>query len=111
MRLDHFRGFEAYWAVPGDEQTAAGPYLEPPVQIAFPPDRADIDAEGGVVPDSITLKAEGGALPLTWLVDGEPLEVDPGRREILWQPAGRGFTRISVIDAKGRTDRVEVRLK
>ncbi len=96
---------------PGEEQIAQGPYLEAPVQIAFPPDRADLDAEGGATPDAITLKAEGGALPLTWLVDGEPLEVDPGRREILWQPSGRGFAKISVIDAQGRTDRVEVRLR
>ncbi len=96
---------------PGDDQIAQGPYLEQPPQIAFPPDRADLDAEGGVTPEAITLKAEGGALPLTWLVDGEPLEIDPGRREILWQPTGRGFAKISVIDAKGRTDRVEVRLR
>ena len=29
----------------------------------------------------------------------------------MWQPPGRGFTRITVIDAKGKTDRVEIRLK
>ena len=97
--------------VPGEDQVAQGPYLEPPVQIAFPPDRADLDADGSATPEAITLKAEGGALPLTWLVDGEPLEVDPGRREIVWQPAGRGFAKISVIVAKGRTDRVQVRLR
>ena len=101
---------------PGDDISAQGLYLEPPVQIAFPPDRADLETDGGATPDSILLKAEGGALPLTWLVDGEPLDADVsgagrGRREMLWQPAGRGFAKISVIDANGRTDRVEVRLK
>ena len=96
---------------PGDEQTAQGPYLEPPVQIAFPPDRADLETDGGPTPDGILLKADGGALPLTWLVDGEPLAVEPDRRDILWQPLGRGFAKISVIDAKGRTDRVEVRVR
>jgi len=57
------------------------------------------------------LKAEGGALPLTWLADGKPLPSDPARRDVAWQPDGRGFVRISVIDARGRSDRVLVRLK
>lgn len=90
--------------------TPEGPWLEPPVAIAFPPDKALLDTAAGD-PDQIILKAEGGALPLTWLVDGTPLDTDPTRRDAEWQPAGRGFARISVVDAKGRTDRVEVRLK
>ena len=96
---------------PGDEQAVDGAFLDPPVQIAFPPDRAEIDADDAGDGQGVVLKADGGALPLTWLVDGEPLAADPMRREIVWEPAGRGFTRISVIDARGRTDRVEVRLK
>ena len=95
----------------GDDAQAQGPFLEPPVQIAFPPDRADLESEGTNGPDSIILKADGGALPLTWLVDGAPLPVDPDRREITWQPSGRGFAKIAVIDARGRTDHVEIRLK
>ena len=95
---------------PGEETTATGPYLEPAVQIAFPPDRAELDAEG-TTPEPVVLKADGGALPLTWLVDGTPLEADPSRRDAVWLPAGRGFARISVIDARGRVDRVEVRVK
>ena len=93
-----------------EEQMAQGPFLEPPVQIAFPPDRADLETDGPT-PDGILLKADGGALPLTWLVDGEPLPVEADRRDVLWQPQGRGFAKISVIDAKGRTDRVGVRVK
>ena len=52
-----------------------------------------------------------GALPLTWLVDGAPLGSDPHKREATWQPDGRGFVKVSVIDARGRVDRVTVRLK
>ena len=100
---------------PGEEPVADGLFLDPPVQIAFPPDRADIETEvtstSNAKPASIVLKAEGGALPLTWLVDGAPIEGDPARRDIVWEPQGRGFAKISVIDARGRTDRVEVRLK
>jgi penicillin-binding protein 1C len=95
----------------GDEPAAlAGKFLEPNVAIAFPPDRAELDVEeqdGGPV----VLKAEGGALPLTWLVDGAPIPSDPHRREVAWTPAGQGFVKFSVIDAKGRVDRVTVRLK
>ena len=94
-----------------DETTAQGPFLDPPVQIAFPPDKAELAMDDAGDGATVVLKADGGALPLTWLIDGEPLEADLGRRDIAWAPKGRGFARISVIDARGRTDRVEVRLK
>ncbi len=91
------------------DETAAGAFLEPGVTIAFPPDRAEMDADGGGAP--LPLKAEGGVLPLTWLIDDAPVPSDPHRREASWTPAGRGFFKLSVIDAKGRTDRAVVRLK
>jgi penicillin-binding protein 1C len=93
------------------ETTAAlGAYLEPAVQIAFPPDRAELDVEDGDT-SGIMVKAEGGALPLTWLVDGVPIATDPARREVELPAVGRGFLKLSVIDANGRADRVTVRLK
>lgn len=92
------------------EDEIEGAYLEPPVQIAFPPDRAEIEQDQDET-QSVVLKAEGGALPLTWLADGKPLPSDPARRDVAWQPDGRGFVRISVIDARGRSDRVLVRLR
>ena len=89
---------------------AEGPFLDPPVLISFPPDRSELDvAEREAEP--LVLKAEGGALPLTWLVDGNPVSTDPFRREATWQPDGRGFARLTVIDARGRADRVTVRLR
>jgi penicillin-binding protein 1C len=94
----------------GAEDAAGGPYLEPAVQIAFPPDRAELEADESE-PATVVLKAEGGALPLTWLADGQPIASDAARRDAAWQPDGRGFVRISVIDALGRSDRVEIRLK
>jgi len=92
-----------------DEHTP-GAYLEPAVQIAFPPDRSELHVEDG---DSsgIVVKAEGGALPLTWLVDGVPIASDPARREAELPAASRGFLKLSVIDAMGRADRVTIRLK
>ena len=90
--------------------SAGGAYLEPAVQIAFPPDRSELDADDGDGA-SVVVKAEGGALPLTWLVDGVPIESDPVRREAELPAAARGFHKLSVIDAKGRADRVTIRLK
>jgi penicillin-binding protein 1C len=86
------------------------PFAEPIVRIAFPPDRAELEQDHGAE-SVVVLKAEGGALPLTWLADGAPITSDPQQREVMWQPPGRGFMRITVIDAKGKSDRVEIRVK
>jgi penicillin-binding protein 1C len=95
---------------PGDTEIATGPFREPPVLISFPPDRSELDlAEREDEP--LIIKAEGGALPLTWMIDGSPMASDPARREVEWQPDGRGFAKLTVIDAKGRADRVTVRLR
>jgi penicillin-binding protein 1C len=83
---------------------------EPAVKIAFPPDRAEIevdDSDGGTV----LVKAEGGVLPFVWLLDGEPIVSEPGRREVELPAGRRGFFRLTVIDARGRTDRVTIRLR
>ena len=92
-----------------NEERSTGAFLDPPVLIAFPPDRSEVEVAGADVP--VVLKAEGGALPLTWLVDGAPIPDTNGARVIEWQPDGRGFVKLSVIDAKGRADRVTVRLR
>jgi penicillin-binding protein 1C len=94
----------------GSAETASDRFLEPAVQIAFPPDRAEIEVDDGET-GSVVVKAEGGALPLTWLVDGVPIDSDPARREAEVTAAGRGFHKLSVIDARGRADRVTIRLK
>ena len=57
------------------------------MQIAFPPDRAELEVEEGESA-GVVLKAEGGALPLTWLVDGVPIASDPaGARSSCRRPA------------------------
>ncbi len=92
----------------GSVDTAQGPFLEPRVAIAFPPDRAEVETDADA---PVQFKASGGVLPLTWLVNGAPIESDPRARQVAWQPGGPGFVKLSVIDAKGRVDRVTVRLK
>ena len=91
-------------ARPGDDDGAAGAYLEPAVQISFPPDRSELEVEGGES-TGVVVKAEGGVLPLTWLVDGAD-RADPQRRDVELPAGGRGFFKLAVIDASGRADRV-----
>jgi penicillin-binding protein 1C len=91
------------------DDAAGTAYREPPVRIAFPPDRSELEVEHGQA--TLVLKAEGGTLPLTWMVDGQPVEADGSRREVEITAPGLGFSKLSVVDAHGRTDRIGIRLK
>ncbi len=111
-----------------DAGAAQGPFKQTRLRIAFPPDRVDLELEferavqradnGSAVKKTaaeraapILLKAQGGALPLTWLVNGRPINSSGHRRSAMFTPQGRGFVKLSVIDARGRVDRVTVRLR
>jgi len=101
-----------YFGGPAAGQAASqSTYAEPAVQIAFPPDRSELERDTDGESPAVVLKAEGGALPLTWLADGRPIRSDPARRDVQWHPGGLGFVRLSVVDASGRSDRVEFRVK
>ncbi len=82
-----------------------------PLRIAFPPDGAQLDMAASTERDPLPLKAHGGVMPLTWLVDNVPVVQGERRRESHWLPEGAGFARISVMDATGATDSVQVRLQ
>jgi penicillin-binding protein 1C len=83
-----------------------------PLRIAFPPNGARVDL-GLSRPDAsaLALKAQGGVPPLTWIVNGAPVGAPDLRRQANWIPDGSGFARVSVIDAKGATDSVSVRVE
>jgi penicillin-binding protein 1C len=91
----------------------------PQLRIAFPPDGARVDlgltrrgrSDARSDDVSLALKAEGGAPPLTWMVNGAPVGEPNLRRQASWTPDGAGFARVSVMDAKGATDSVMVRLE
>ena len=88
--------------------------MQAPLRIAFPLDGSRVDlgfSHEGEEKGSLVLKASGGAPPLTWMADGAPVEAGTLRREASWQPGGAGFVRLSVIDAKGATDSVLVRIE
>ncbi len=84
------------------------------LKIAYPVNGAEIDlgftdAEGER--DRLVLKASGGVMPLRWLINGVPYGESTMRREVVWTPDGMGFARISVIDASGSSDSVEIRIQ
>ncbi|MCB8822788.1 penicillin-binding protein 1C [Microvirga rosea] len=88
--------------------------VQAPLRITFPLDGSRVDL-GLSQPleerSSLSLKSSGGTPPLTWMVDGAPVETASLRRETVWQPQGAGFLRLSVIDAKGATDSITVRVE
>jgi len=85
----------------------------PALKIAYPPDgaRVDLGLTQGAPDARLALKALGGAPPLTWFVNGAPVGEPDVRHQSVWRPDGAGFARVSVIDAKGATDSVLVRLE
>ncbi|MGE0725618.1 MAG: penicillin-binding protein 1C, partial [Alphaproteobacteria bacterium] len=86
-----------------------GPGGTRPPTVSFPPDGATLpwrgQASGGV-----PLLVEGGRAPHRWLVDGRPIDPADGRSRPTWMPSGRGFARLTVIDADGRGDSATVRI-
>jgi penicillin-binding protein 1C len=86
---------------------------EPQVRIMFPPNgaRLELASDDAGRPDSIPVKVTGGAAPLTVMVNGLPLADASGRRTLFFQPDGPGFVRLTVMDARGVSDSVMVRLQ
>ncbi|MCP5085202.1 MAG: penicillin-binding protein 1C [Rhodobacteraceae bacterium] len=81
-------------------------------KIAFPPDGARIDLGEPVGEDAfLALKVANGAPPFTWLANGRPVEVASFERQTVFVPDGPGHLSISVIDAKGQSQQVEVVLE
>jgi penicillin-binding protein 1C len=84
-------------------------------RIMFPPDGARLEMTAGGQPDLVALKISGGRGPLTVLVNGVPMGVpmsaSGGRGTLFFQPDGPGFVRLTVMDARGASDSVIVRLQ
>jgi penicillin-binding protein 1C len=73
--------------------------------------RLELANDGSGKPDPIALKVTGGTGPLTVLVNGASLPAAAGRRTLFFEPEGPGFVRLTVMDGRGATDSVVVRLQ
>jgi penicillin-binding protein 1C len=76
--------------------------------IAFPVAGARLLADGPAA--AITLSVDGGRRPYRWIVDGRPVPSRSFASRTEWHPAGAGFSKITVVDATGHTDEVDVRV-
>ncbi|WP_237355662.1 penicillin-binding protein 1C [Xanthobacter sp. YC-JY1] len=81
---------------------------EQALEVVYPPDGARVSSEGA---ETLALKVDGGTFPLTLLMDGRPVARVEDRRTLFWTPPGRGFARLTVIDADGRSDSVTVKVE
>ncbi|MFM7334827.1 MAG: penicillin-binding protein 1C [Tabrizicola sp.] len=75
--------------------------------VAFPPDGAEVE----LLASALKVKVAGGTAPFTWLADGVPVVVGSDAREAMLAMPGAGFVTLSVIDAEGRSDRVQVQVR
>ncbi|MGE0564482.1 MAG: penicillin-binding protein 1C [Pseudolabrys sp.] len=80
-------------------------------RIMFPPDGATLELADLRHPDPVAVKIAGGEGDLAVLVNGVPLPDLDGRRTVFFRPDGRGFVRLTVMDARGATDSVMVRIQ
>jgi penicillin-binding protein 1C len=81
-------------------------------RIMFPPNGARLELDGPRNdPDPVALKLAGGRAPLTVMVNGVPLPAPRGRHTVFFRPDGPGFVRLTVMDARGASDSVMVRLQ
>jgi penicillin-binding protein 1C len=89
-----------------------GDSAEPSLRILYPPNGARIElaAMDGKL-DPVALKIAGGVGPLTVLANGVPVAAQAGKRTLMVDADGPGFLRLTVMDAKGATDSVMVRLQ
>jgi penicillin-binding protein 1C len=84
----------------------------PHIQFPLNGSRIDVSsAADGTSASPLPVKVAGGVLPITMLVNGVSVGELDGRRQRLIDSPGPGFTRLTVIDAKGAADTVVVRIQ
>lgn len=82
------------------------------VEIAFPPQGARVDLGLRIGHGStLALKVRNGRPPFTWLANGGLIAREPHTRVARWRPDSAGFATISVIDARGESDRIQIELE
>jgi penicillin-binding protein 1C len=68
-------------------------------------------ASGDRNPEPVALKIAGGLAPLTVMVNGVPIGPQTSRRNLFFMTEGQGFVRLTVMDARGTSDSVMVRVQ
>ena len=90
---------------PNDQMVAK----EAAPEIAFPADGVDVDLgvnAGDASP--LIMKIRNGVPPFTFFANGAPIGQSAFNRSETWMPDGPGYVTLSVVDSKGRSDKVKV---
>ena len=86
---------------------------EPQLRIMFPPNgaRLELTHDEAGMPEPIPLKLSGAAGPVTVLLNGIPVSDAGPHGTPFFRPEGPGFVRLTVINGRGASDSVAVRLQ
>ncbi|WP_422048361.1 penicillin-binding protein 1C [Shimia sp.] len=77
---------------------------EDALEVAFPPEGARLAGAR----DGMTIKVKNAAFPVTVLANGAPVASGVRHGDVTLPAAGRGSATITVIDARGQSDRITV---
>src|SRR5690606_14653570 len=85
------------FSAPGQASAAAaGPAAPDALRLTYPPNGAEIDAQG-----ALAAKARGGRGPWTFLVNGAPVAIARPQPVASLPHPGPGFAAVTVLDALG----------
>lgn len=75
-------------------------------ELTFPPDGATLALDGG----GLVVKLRGGQRPYSVLANGLPVATGVHAHEVALPHPGAGFSTVTVVDAKGLSSRVNLRV-
>ncbi|MET1414924.1 penicillin-binding protein 1C [Roseibium sp. HPY-6] len=87
------------------------------LSIAYPPNGAELDLgltsteRGWHSAQPLVVKFKGGVAPYAILVNGRPHQTDYGQYQLVLQPEAPGFTNVTVMDAKGESAAVSIKMR
>jgi penicillin-binding protein 1C len=79
-------------------------------RILYPPAGVLVEVGGAACP-VLHLETRGGQPPFHLLVDGRPVASVEDRQALTWMPDRDGAVCLTVLDARGRADRVRLRVR
>jgi penicillin-binding protein 1C len=82
-------------------------HTEDAPRLTFPPDGAALAPLAG----GVLARVERGRAPFTWFANGAPVLRSSFEREARLGLEGPGFVTLAVVDAEGRSARVQVELR